>query len=49
MRPVPRPEYRRGVGGTGGPRRRHGRPGELPVRPGEDPWTPEEVAEARKS
>lgn len=22
-------------------------PGELPVRPGEDPWTPEEVAEAR--
>ena len=27
------------------PRRR--RPGELAVRPGEDPWTPEEVAEAR--
>ncbi|MEU4351932.1 TraR/DksA C4-type zinc finger protein [Streptomyces sp. NPDC023838] len=24
-----------------------GVPGELPVRPGEDPWTPDEVAEAR--
>ncbi|MEU8759195.1 TraR/DksA family transcriptional regulator [Streptomyces sp. NPDC048659] len=25
----------------------HSRPGELAVRPGEDPWTPEEIAEAR--
>ncbi|MER8043293.1 TraR/DksA C4-type zinc finger protein [Streptomyces sp. NPDC094032] len=25
----------------------HSRPGELAVRPGEEPWTPEEVAEAR--
>ncbi|MFE0692018.1 TraR/DksA C4-type zinc finger protein [Streptomyces xiamenensis] len=29
------------------PAARAAAPGELPVRPGEDPWTPEEVAEAR--
>ena len=34
-----------GAHGPGG--RRPAEPGELAVRPGEDPWTPEEVAEAR--
>ncbi|WP_432053170.1 TraR/DksA family transcriptional regulator [Streptomyces xiamenensis] len=29
------------------PAARAAAPGELPVRPGEDPWTPQEVAEAR--
>ncbi|WP_206502023.1 TraR/DksA family transcriptional regulator [Streptomyces chrestomyceticus] len=35
--------------GTGGavPKARAAAPGELAVRPGEDPWTPAEVAEAR--